>query len=130
MPLQQIDERVPVYSALQFTSADTPGVWVTVGVSNAYTRRWDVIQVVNTDTVDHAVGMDNINNDGTSPNGFGLAVAGAGDGAIVPLDLLDALFPIGFHYTFISPGENPAFTFTGAITAGKTVTIFLMGGLM
>lgn len=128
MPLQQFDERAIVWQSHQFTDVATPGAWVTTAGAVVGDYRLDTLQAVNDDTIDHIVGVDWINGNGTTLAGSVTVPAGAGIGAVPPVDLLAAILPAGLHYMYLINSGNVGLAVMEAINTGKHVTITGQGG--
>lgn len=128
MPLQQFDERIMDVLALALDSTYTPGSKQTIPTNNSYDERIDVLQAVNTDTVAHelSIWLDNA----PTAHGIGSVTlpAGAGTGAIPAVDVFAALLPASFHYLYIQSGGAFYASVAEAISSGKNVYVWGLGG--
>jgi len=130
MPLQQFDERILVSNGLTLDDTTTTATWHPI-LTSYPTGDWraDVLQATNTDTIDHNL---LISPDNGSPFVAGqvLLPAGAGTGAVPPVDILAAILPAAYHYLLIPNADSIAVQLLEAISSGKMVHLFVMGGVV
>jgi hypothetical protein len=128
MPLDQFSERVPFLLTFQFTDVTGDGSWQSMNTGNTDVQRVDVMQASNSDTIDHDLWLDVYGSEAASVFGSVTIPAGAGYGAVPPVDLFAALLPAADHFVILVNGNVPVGRVVPNINTGKDVTVTIYGG--
>lgn len=128
MPLQQFDERVVNVTNFWFDDTATPLLPGSMGLAIGPDQRFDVIMAANNDTINHIVGFTFVANLTRGVIGSVTVPAGAGYGAVPPVDVLAAMLPTAQPFLLVE-SNGDRFCFVGeTINTGKIVSLYLQGG--
>ena len=125
--LDQFSERIMALDWIIFDDSRTPGTFYSTGNVTADTRI-DVIQLVNTDSIDHHMSVDYIHGDGSALSCIITIPAGSGVGAVPCVDLLAFIAPSTQHFIWLSSGNGISATLGEAVNTGKQCSLQAWGG--
>lgn len=128
MPLQQFDERGLIQGQANFSSGYTPGTYQNPIASQLAEGRLDGIFASNSDTVAHELTVAISSAGPTNAIASVSVPAGAGHGAVSPVDVLGQLFGTSYHYLMLPAGFQLAVSLSTAPAASTAVIVHAFGG--